>query len=296
MVGAGNDFLIVDAVHERVSALKAAWPAVARAMCERRDGIGADGLLILEASRKADCRMRIFNPDGSEAEMCGNGARCVASYLASSVQRAAFRTTKQVSIETAGGLVAAQVRGNRVRMAMPQPRDLKLGLHIQVDGRLWPLGYVDTGVPHAVAVVRQVDEVNVMQIGRRLRFHPAFHPRGTNVDFIEISRANPDRLKIRTYERGVEGETPACGTGVAAAAVIYALTRSNGRHAARANRARAHRIAVQTRSGETLTVSLRVAADPNGVRVSDVILEGAVRWVCQGYVPWRVREGVIAWP
>ena len=282
MVGAGNDFLIVDAIHRRFGAVAKSWPAVARAMCERRYGIGADGLLILEASRKADCRMRIFNPDGSEAEMCGNGARCVAAFVNQWKSKRG-----RVSVETMGGLVTAQVRGNRVRMAMPQPRDLKLGLHIQVDGRLWPLGYVDTGVPHAVAVVRQVDEVNVMQVGRRLRFHPAFHPRGTNVDFIEISRANPDRLKIRTYERGVEGETLACGTGVTAAAVIHALTRSNGHHAAPANRARAHRIAVQTRSGETLTVSLRVVGRP-APQVSDVVLEGAVRWVCQGCFAGRI--------
>ena len=221
--------------------------------------------------------------------MCGNGARCVAVFI-----NQWKKTRGSVSIETTGGLVAAQVRGKRVRMAMPQPRDLKLGLHIKVDGRLWPLGYVDTGVPHAVAVVRRVEEVNVMQVGRRLRFHPEFHPRGTNVDFIEISHANPDRLKIRTYERGVEGETLACGTGVTAAAVIHAATsQGNGQkgslprlglkaslgippHGTPPRGFR--RITVETKSGETLTVSLRVS----GHKVSDVILEGAARWICQG--------------
>ncbi len=276
MVGAGNDFLIVDAVHRRFGSLKAQWPAVARAMCDRRYGIGADGLLILEASRGADCRMRIFNPDGSEAEMCGNGARCAAGFV-----HRWNGHRREVSIDTAGGLVTAQVLGARVRMAMPQPRDLKLHLHIKLDGQLWPLGYVDTGVPHAVAVVRRVEEVNVMQVGRRLRFHPEFHPRGTNVDFIEISHANPDRLKIRTYERGVEGETLACGTGVTAAAVIHALTGADGGTATR-------RITVETKSGETLTVSLRVSGEGETRRVSDVILEGAVRWVCQGRFAGRI--------
>lgn len=270
MVGAGNDFLVIDAVHNRFGAAAKSWPKIAQAMCDRRYGVGADGILVLEPSsvkvkgKATDCRMRVFNPDGSEAEMCGNGARCVAAFVSRWPKHKG-----KVTIETRAGLVSADVRGNTVRMAMPRPKDLKPRVMLKMNGQLWPAGYVDTGVPHAVVPVRNVDEIDVQRIGRGLRFHPEFAPRGANIDFIELSGAN--RLKVRTYERGVEGETLACGTGVAASAVIHAVTANGHANASR-------RIQVQTRSGETLTVSLKVA----GRTVKDVVMEGQAKRICEG--------------
>ena len=275
MAGTGNDFLIVDAVHHTLSAFKAAWPRVARAMCDRRGGVGADGLLVLERSRVADVRMRIFNPDGSEPEMCGNGARCVAAF----VHGWRGRRRPQVSIETAGGLVSAQVSRARVRMRMPDPRNIRLGLRLSVDPRIRALAFLDTGVPHVVASVDDVDGLDVDALGRKLRHHQAFGPRGANVNFIETHPRAPHRLRIRTYERGVEGETLACGTGVTAAAVVHALGDGTG--------LRRRRVDVEPRSGEPLTVSLTIAG-PRGARtVTDVVLEGGVRWICEGGFRWR---------
>ena len=293
MVGTGNDFLIVDTVqhpfavaqggvlsrgegHRALGPLKTAWPRVARAMCDRRYGVGADGLLVLERSRVASVRMRIFNPDGSEAEMCGNGARCVARYL-----HERSRRKNRVTINTKAGTLEALVAGERVAMHMPDPRRLRLSLQVDADRRTFRLASVDTGVPHAVAVIDRLDHVDVERIGRQLRFHQAFRPRGTNVDFIEVKR--PDYLRIRTYERGVEAETLACGTGVAAAAVIHALRTK----AARVPRPRPRRITVETKSGETLVVSLTVGNGRHRRQITNVTLEGAVRQICQGTFSWR---------
>lgn len=271
MVGTGNDFLIADTVHHRtLGPLKAAWPRVARAMCDRRDGVGADGLLVLERSRAADVRMRIFNPDGSEAEMCGNGARCVAYYV---------KHSGKITIETKAGMLTAAVRGNRVAVQMPDPKGITLSLRLDVGPLIRSLAFLDTGVPHVVAAVDHLDELNVEELGRTLRFHRAFQPRGANVNFIEADPKAPHHLRIRTYERGVEGETLACGTGVAAAAVVHALGNGTG--------LRRRRIDVEPRSGERLTVSLTIAGPSRARTVTDVVLEGGVRWICEGCFRWR---------
>ena len=269
MAGAGNDFLITDAVHHRtLGSLKAAWPRVARAMCDRRYGVGADGLLVLERSRVADVRMRIFNPDGSEAEMCGNGARCVASYV---------KRRGTATLETRAGVVTAAVQGDRVAMQMPDPRDLRLDLSLHVNGSIRSLSSVDTGVPHVVAVVTHLDQIDVDTLGRQIRFNQAFQPRGTNVNFVEANPKNSHRLRVRTYERGVEAETLACGTGAVAAAVIHALR----------TEVRKCQTRIETKSGETLTVSLTIAGPSRARTVTDVVLEGGVRWICEGDFRWR---------
>jgi len=308
MVAAGNDFIIVKTASRLARGsewLARTWPTVAQVVCDRHYGIGADGLLVLEPSRIATVKMLVLNPDGSEAQMCGNGARCVAWYVRSKVVEGRrspapaspdSRETivgasalgglgkvkgkqEPVTIETAGGLVTAQVREDRVQLRMPDPRNLRLDLRVQVDHRPWQLAYVDTGVPHVVAIVDRLDQVDVERLGRRLRFHRAFRPRGTNVDFVAEDPRAPSRLRIRTYERGVEGETLACGTGVTAVAVVHAL-REDG-----AGRSR-HRIDVKTKSGETLTVRLVVLTQGRTRRVTDVTLEGTVQRICQGVFPW----------
>ena len=284
MVGTGNDFLIVDTLRRPAGALKAQWPAIAQAICDRRHGIGADGLLVLEPSQDADARMRVFNPDGSEAEMCGNGARCVARFL----DHALKPRSGQVRIETAGGLLMARVNRDRVAIQMPDPTELQPDLTAHVGARQLQLGFVNTGVPHAVVPVADLDRVDVAHLGRQLRTHRMFQPRGANVDFIEAQRGAANRLRIRTYERGVEGETLACGTGVTAAAVLYALRLGHHRSIARPA---AHRIVVEVKSGETLFVSLKVQRHGNTCRVTDVTLDGAVRWICRGTFAWPTGSG-----
>ena len=276
MTGAGNDFLIVDATQRRVQ-LKTPWARVSRALCDRHLGVGADGLLVLEPSRGADVRMRIFNPDGSEAAMCGNGARCVARYVADG---RAHANGYPVSIKTGAGVLSARVQGDRVAMRMPDPTEIRLGLRLRVGGRRVAADVINTGVPHAVVRVRRLNAVDIEGLGRALRRHRAFGPRGTNVNFLERDAHDPHRVRIRTYERGVEAETLACGTGVVAAAVIHALTQRRGA------RAGTCRMRVQTRSKDDLTVSMTLTARGGRIRVTDVVLEGPARRICEGTVSW----------
>ena len=281
MAGTGNDFVLVDAIRHPLSRLRGGWPSLAQAMCDRRAGIGADGLLVLSPSRVATVKMRIFNPDGSEAEMCGNGARCVALY----VKREGGSRAGSVTIETLAGVLTAGVRGERVAMRMPDPIVHRLDLPISIGRRRFRVGFVNTGVPHAVVPVEALDEVDVARMGRALRFHRRFAPRGTNVDFVQPDAARPSRLRVRTYERGVEGETPACGTGVMASAVVHAL------RAAPNGRAPRRRIEVEARSRDILTVSLTVKPSGGAGRVTGVVLEGAARRVFEGTVAWPFRRG-----
>jgi diaminopimelate epimerase len=276
MVAAGNDFLIVDA---RARALRRRpWKAISRALCDRHQGIGADGLLVLEPSARADVRMRVFNPDGSEADMCGNGARCVAVYLKRDGRWRMEDGRKPVTIDTNAGLLSATVRGERVAMRMADPTDLRKPVSLRIRGEEVRVTPLNTGVPHIVVPVRQLDRLAVPELGRALRFHRAFSPDGTNVDFVQPSADG--RLRVRTYERGVEAETLACGTGVAASAVAYVLDNGAAGHGER------HRVAVETRSGEAMAVSFTVVKAGRGVAVTDLVLEGRARRICEGTVQW----------
>lgn len=275
MVAAGNDFIVVDARPRRLSALKGRWAAVARTLCDRHHGIGGDGVLVLEPSRAADVKMRVFNPDGSEASMCGNGARCVALHLTR--QGRGHRT---VAIETGAGILSARTRGNRVAMQMMPPSGLRPGLALAVGGRTVHATAIRMGVPHLVVPVTALDRVDVHRMGRALRSHRAFGPQGTNVDFIQPN-GRWSRLRVRTYERGVEAETLACGTGVTASAIVHGL-----QHARRSPK---QRITVETRSGDLMTVSFAVVVSGRGVRVTNVTLEGTARRICQGTVSWPLE-------
>jgi len=215
MHGAGNDFILVDARKLSTTPSReqiAAW-------CQRRTGVGADGLILLRPPRTdGHFRMQFFNPDGGEAGMCGNGARCAAR-LAHELQIAPASMT----IETAAGAVQAQMLSDgRVRLELPPPSACQLdGRLVLGNGDAVHYAFADTGVPHAVIECEDTDLVAVGTLGRAIRQHPCFAPHGTNVDFITIT--GPDSLRIRTYERGVEDETLACGTGIAAAAVTAVL-------------------------------------------------------------------------
>jgi len=210
MNGAGNDFVVID---NREGQAALGRQAIER-LCDRHRGIGGDGLLAVEpATNGADFRMRYYNADGGEAEMCGNGARCFARFAG----RLAGRTDA-VSFETIAGVITAQLIGERVRLQMSQPKDLALGIELPVGDKHFTVHFVNTGVPHAVAIVDNLKELDVHKLGSAIRWHEQFAPKGTNANFIQ--QAKDGSLAIRTYERGVEGETLACGTGVVAAALV----------------------------------------------------------------------------
>ena len=256
MSGAGNDFVVID---NRRKGAVSNGPRAAQRLCDRRRSIGADGLLLVEKSRKADARMRIFNPDGSEAAMCGNGVRCVARFAAGPKRR--------LSIETAAGVIRAEVRGNTVKARIPDPRDLRLGVPLELNGSRGIVHTIDTGVPHAVVIVEDLCCADVSGIGRGIRRHDFFKPRGTNVNFVSIGPGNS--IAVRTYERGVEGETAACGTGSTASALVSASLKNLKSP-----------VAVRTAGGDRLKVYFKRT---NG-RFSDVRLEGPVETTFQGKV------------
>ena len=295
MVAAGNDFIIVDARSRRFPRLP--WRDVSRGWCARARGIGADGLLVLEPSPVADVRMRVFNPDGSEAEMCGNGARCVALYLkeTDSGMKQAEETIQ--AIETKAGVLSTSARGERVTMRMTDPTALQPDVELNVNGRRIRAGFINTGVPHLVVPVHRLETVEVERLGRALRSHRRFTPRGTNVNFMQADPRRANRLLVRTYERGVEAETLACGTGVVASAVMMALFRNRASGipptAAGNGSRQGWKLDVQPRSGDWLTVSFDLTFPGRTQRVSKVLLEGAARIVFRGTANWpRSRKGV----
>ena len=210
--GAGNDFLGLDG---RAGGFKLKRQQIAD-LCDRRRGVGADGVLVVEKPkvRGADFRMRYYNSDGGEAEMCGNGARCFA-LLARAVSG---RKGNELRVQTQAGLLTLRTSGREVQVSMTEPTKLRLGKKVVVAGRKVVVDFLNTGVPHAVLFVRSVRSIDVAKQGRAIRYHSAFAPSGTNVNFVEIGRGN--RIHVRTYERGVEGETLACGTGVVAASIL----------------------------------------------------------------------------
>jgi diaminopimelate epimerase len=217
MNGAGNDFIVID---NRDLSVQLDQDTIA-ALCDRHRGVGADGLLAVEpAEQGADFKFRYYNADGGEAEMCGNGARCFGRFTAHLGDDVAERVT----FETIAGTLAAEMVGEHVRIAMSEPKDLKLDTGVVLPGLDAPLHFLNTGVPHAVAFVPGGDafeDLDVFTHGRAIRRHPAFAPAGTNANFATVLA--PGHIAIRTYERGVEAETLACGTGMVACALVHHL-------------------------------------------------------------------------
>lgn len=253
MVAAGNDFIVID---NRRAHFPAGSKLFIRSLCSRHTGVGADGVLLLCRSRPADFRMRIFNPDGSEPAMCGNGARCIALY---SWRHKLISPTFR--IETKAGIIGGTIiPPDKVKLFMGTPQDIKLNLTIKVAGKSINIYTINTGVPHVILYVNNIDKIAVEHIGRRIRYLKKFAPAGTNVNFVQLKDNN--RIAIRTYERGVEKETLACGTGAAASAIISRLVHRL-----------AGKIIVETRSGDILKIDTR-----------DVILTGPAREVYRGSV------------
>ncbi len=239
MHGAGNDFIMIAGDDLPAAGLDRARIA---ALCDRRCGIGADGLIVVEPVDEADFRMTYYNADGGEAEMCGNGARCSVAFAhARGMAGARCRF-----LSRAGAHEGELLAPGRVEVSLGGWRDLRLDL--PVAGSPYPAHHgCHTGVPHLVIPVADVDVVDVAADGRRLRFHDAFQPAGTNVNWVERPHpAGPWRL--RTYERGVEAETLACGTGASATAVVLC---SLGMAASP--------VTLRTRGGDELQVTVDLA-------------------------------------
>lgn len=240
MNGAGNDFVLLD---NRDGSLALESGVIAR-ICDRHRGVGADGLLVVEpAENGADFRMRYYNSDGGEAEMCGNGARCFARFA----QRVSGKSG-DVSFETMAGVIRAKMLGDNVRIQMSEPHSLALNQSLSAGDASVVVHSLNTGVPHAVVFAADLDAVDVRGLGRALRFHTHFQPKGTNVNF--VAKTGPDSIAIRTYERGVEDETLACGTGMVACALVF------GELAGAASP-----VNVKVRGGDTLEVAWEKAGD-----------------------------------
>lgn len=250
MHGAGNDFVMIDDREGRLD-LEGAFRRRLRALANRPDGIGCEGVIIVRRSARCDFGMRFFNPDGSEAELCGNGARCVAAFA----KRIGAVRGSKMRFETLAGEIGAEiVAEDSVRIAMPQPFDLRAD-------------FVNSGVPHRIVPVADLGGVDVEREGRRIRLSPEFAPAGTNVDFVRYLA--PHTLDLRTYERGVEAESGACGTGTVAAAVVgvaqYGLR---------------FPVVARTRGGYELTVD----GEFDGSAFRAIRLTGPVRVVFEGEI------------
>jgi len=261
MNGAGNDFVLFD---NRSHAIALTTEQIVR-LCDRHRGVGADGVIGLVPckSGRADWAWEFWNSDGSVAEMCGNGARCFARYI----QRMTGHTAL-TSFETVAGVISAEFRGElvSVNLTAPQAERLNLKVLLKSAGET-VIHSLNTGVPHAVIYVPDADQAMLSTVGPEVRRHAEFGPRGTNVNFVQV--LGPDSIRVRTFERGVEGETLACGTGVTAAALVS--SRVHGF---------ASPVKVRVQGGDDLEVSF---TETNGV-FSDVRLCGPADFCFYGRI------------
>ncbi|MBI1977895.1 MAG: diaminopimelate epimerase [Candidatus Omnitrophica bacterium] len=261
MAGSGNTFIVVD---NRKNLIKNPNQFAAN-VCKSPESGGADGVLLIEKSKEkeTDFFMRIVNADGSEAEACGNGYRCVGLYAAKHLK---ISNPRFIRVGTLGGTVEINAASSKaIKVKMIDPFDYRAEMKIPLKDRTLTASFLNTGVPHTVIFVGDLKNVPVDEWGRLIRYHELFVPKGTNVNFVEITGKNS--LSIRTYERGVEGETLACGTGSVAAAIAAHL---NGR----VNTP----VEVLPKSGE----HLKVYFDRSGSEITNVYLEGPAEFVFEG--------------
>ncbi|MBK9140081.1 MAG: diaminopimelate epimerase [Verrucomicrobia bacterium] len=260
MNGAGNDFVLLD---NRAGEVRLTGAQVAR-LCDRHRGVGADGLIALVPARegRAEWAWDFYNSDGSVAEMCGNGARCFARFI----QRLTG-VKDRVTFETLAGVITATFEADRVTVNLTAPKDLRLHERLPVAGTELEVHSLNTGVPHAVVMVEDADKAMVQSLGAELRHHPHFAPRGTNVNFVQV--LGPGSIRVRTYERGVEGETLACGTGVTASALVTACLHDFGSP-----------VCVRVQSGDVLEVGFQ----RTGKTFSEVRLTGPAEFTFEGRI------------
>ncbi len=260
MSGTFNDFIIIDNRDAILNADRLGdWiPKI----CTRKASVGADGLIFIEKSDKADFKWRFFNCDGSEANMCGNGSRCAArfSYLEGI-------TGPHLTFETKAGIIKAHINDKLVKVQMPDPSAIKLNIQLPTEKSTITLSKINTGVPHAVLQMENLEEFTLptlINLGKTIRWHKYFEPQGANVNFIEMTESSG--LKVKTYERGVEDITYACGTGVVASVLIA--------HAKKLIQSPAH---VKTMGGDLI-----VHFESDGKQYKNVFLEGDARVIYRG--------------
>ena len=258
MEASGNDFVVVDNRKKLISDAA----SFAKDACQRHTGIGGDGLLLMESSKKADFKMRILNADGSEAEACGNGFRCIAL-----LAHRKLNFGREHRFESLGGRIDAFVTGGRVRVRLMDPKDFLERQKIKLGEKELTYCFIRVGVPHVVIFVEGLSQLPVFELGRAIRYHSQFKPAGTNVNFVEVT--GPHSICIETYERGVEENTEACGTGSTASALVSALAGYVEPP-----------VEVKTRGGEILTVDFL----KKGNRIQDVYLEGEAKLVYEGKI------------
>lgn len=258
MSGSGNDFIIID--HRDGSLNNLDIVELVKKICRRGVSVGADGLILIEKSDRADFQWRFFNADGSEVEMCGNGGRCAARF-------AFLRQIAgdKMSFLTGAGIIDATVTGKVVKIRLTDPAASQPPLTLKLAGEDYLLHSINTGVPHVVCFQDNLDATDVFRLGSEIRYHAAWQPAGTNANFVQVLGRH--RLLVRTYERGVEDETLACGTGSVASALISAglnLVESP--------------VAVSVKSGETLNIYF----EQDGTAFKNVYLEGGALVVYEG--------------
>ena len=255
--GAGNDFVIID---NRDGVVPYENTDFVEKVCQRRMSVGADGVLLVENAEEADFRMRYFNADGGEVDTCGNGARCISkfAYVNGIV-------SEKMRFETNAGIYDSEIVKSDVKVRMSDPFDLRLNFPLQLKDGVHNVCFANTGVPHVIFFVEDLEGTDIVDLGRQTRYHDDFKPVGTNANFIRIRDAQT--IDIRTYERGVEDETLACGTGSIAAAVVCAA------------------LGKVTSPAALHTVSrsvLKIYFDLENGEPKDVYLEGDARIICSG--------------
>lgn len=256
----GNDFIIFLNFDNLITHEEAKF--LAQKLSRPKFSISADGFILLEKPSipLASFSWKFFNSDGSEAEMCGNGARCVARLIE---ELGLFKSP--FYFQTKAGLIYAEVKGKRVKVKLTNPKEFKKDLILKIDNQSVLAHYVNTGVPHVVIFWDNIDLAPVENFGPKIRYHEMFKPKGTNVNFIELVKEEK-YLKIRTYERGVEGETLACGTGAAASAYIAYKFGLVG-----------EKTNVITKGGEILTIYIDSLKE-------EIYLEGDTIFICEAKI------------
>lgn len=258
MNGSGNDFILIDNREGRIPEHE--MERLVKSACRRRESVGADGVIFVVPSDRFDFGWRFFNPDGAEVEMCGNGGRCVSRFAF--LKGIAGPT---MTFDTLAGPISSEVSGRTVKVLMPRPTGLSLNLDMN-EGKGWKtVDFVNTGVPHVVIGIDDLSEHPIIEEGRRVRYHHLFAPNGTNADFVRY--IDKGRLEVRTYERGVEDETLACGTGAIASALISSVRGMSDSP-----------VRVKTRGGEELVIHF----EKKGESFEKVWLEGDTSVVYQG--------------
>ena len=275
MTGAGNDFVLIDNLEQQ---LQLDWSAFASAVCNRRYGIGADGLLVIEKSTVADFTMNYFNADGSYGGMCGNGGRCSSKYVMG------ISNLHKIRFNALDYIYEAEKSSTQVKLHMKNPSSIKTNIQLAINVIDLSAYFINTGSPHVVVALHQQsaklkDEIHrngIIGIGRAIRNHSNFSPHGTNVNFTEITENSV--VSMRTYERGVEDETLACGTGAVASAICVSQLSNISSP-----------VTIKTRSNEFLKVYFQ----KDGEQFSSVILEGPAIEVFRGYLHYSLNNNKI---